>query len=83
MSADSAISGQMINRGAYVGLSSNTWGTLTAGRQQSFFLDNIAIFDPMMDSQAFSPIGISGKYGAGGSTDDSRVDNGVKYRIAP
>ena len=82
MSADSAISGQMFNRGAYLGLSSNTWGTLTAGRQQSFFLDNIAIFDPMMGSQAFSPIGFSGKYGGGGDTDNSRVDNSLKYRLA-
>lgn len=82
MSADSAIAGQFFNRGAFVGFSSNSWGTLTAGRQQSFFLDNIAIFDPMMGSQAFSPIGFSGKYGGGGDTDNSRVDNSLKYRIA-
>ena len=82
MSADSAISGQFFNRGAYAGLSSNTWGTVTAGRQQSFFLDNIAIFDPLLGSQAFSPIGFSGKYGGVGDTDNSRVDNSVKYRLA-
>ena len=82
MSADSAISGQFFNRGAYAGLSSATWGTLTAGRHQSFFLDNIASFDPMMGSQAFSPIGFSGTYGGGGATDDSRVDNSLKYKIA-
>jgi len=82
MSADSAVSGQFFNRGAYVGLSSNQYGTLTAGRQQSFFLDNIAIFDPMMGSQAFSPLGFSGSYGGGGFTDDSRVDNSLKYKLA-
>jgi len=81
MSADSAISGQLFNRGAYAGLSSNQYGTLTAGRQQSFFLDNIAIFDPLLGSQAFSPIGFSGSYGGGGFTDDSRVDNSLKYKI--
>jgi len=81
-SADSAISGQFFNRGAYVGLSSDQYGTLTAGRQQNFFLDNIAIFDPLMGSQAFSPIGFSGSYGGGGFTDDSRVDNSLKYKIA-
>ncbi|HXY05810.1 MAG TPA: porin [Burkholderiaceae bacterium] len=82
MSADSAISGQFFSRGAFAGFSSNTWGTLTVGRQQSFFLDNIAIFDPILGSQAFSPMGFSGSYGGGGYTDDSRVDNSLKYRLA-
>ena len=82
MAADSAISGQFFNRGAYTGLASNSWGTLTAGRHQSFFLDNIVIFDPMLGSQAFSPLGFSGSYGGGGFTDDSRTDNSLKYRLA-
>jgi len=82
VAVDSAISGQFFNRGAYAGLASNSWGTLTAGRQQSFFLDNIAIFDPMLGSQAFSPLGFSGSYGGGGFTDDSRTDNSLKYRVA-
>ena len=82
MSADSAVSGQLFSRGAYVGLASGSYGTLTAGRHQSFFLDNIAMFDPMMGSQAFSPIGFSGTYGGGGATDDSRVDSSLKYKIA-
>lgn len=81
MSADSAISGQFFNRGAYVGLSSTSAGTFTLGRQQSFFLDNIAAFDALMGSQAFSPLGFSGTYGGGGATDDSRVDNALKYKI--
>jgi general bacterial porin, GBP family len=81
MSADSAISGQFFNRGAYVGLGSSTLGTITFGRQQSFFLDNIVIFDPILGSQAFSPMGFSGTYGGGGDTDDSRVDNAVKYKV--
>ena len=82
MSADSAVSGQFFNRGAYAGLSSATYGTLTLGRHQSFFLDNIATFDPLMGSQAFSPIGFSGTYGGGGATDDSRADNSLKYKLA-
>jgi predicted porin len=81
MSADSAISGQFFARGAFVGLSSTSWGTLTAGRQQSFFLDNIPQFDAILGSQAFSPLGFSGTYGGGGFTDDSRVDNSLKYVV--
>ena len=82
MSADSAIAGQLFNRGAYVGLSSPTYGAISFGRQQSLFLDNIAMFDPLLGSQAFSPIGFSGTYGGGGATDDSRVDNSVKYVLS-
>ena len=82
MSADSAISGQFFNRGAYVGVGSASMGTLTLGRQQSFFLDNIVVFDAILGSQAFSPLGFSGSYGGGGFTDDSRVDNSLKYKIA-
>jgi predicted porin len=81
MSADSAVSGQFFNRGAYAGISSDAYGTLTAGRHQSLFLDNIAVFDPILGSQAFSPLGFSGTYGGGGATDDSRVDNSLKYKI--
>ncbi len=81
MSADSAVSGQFFNRGAYVGLGSDSVGTITFGRQQSFMLDVIAIFDPIQGSQAFSPLGFSGSYGGGGFTDDSRVDNSLKYKL--
>jgi predicted porin len=79
---DSAVSGQLFSRGAYAGLSSTDYGTLTVGRQQSFFLDNVAIFDPLLGSQAFSPLGFSGSYGGGGYTDDSRVDNSLKYKVS-
>jgi GBP family porin len=81
MSADSAVSGQLFSRGAYAGLASSSLGTLTVGRHQSFFLDNIVVFDPQQGSQAFSPIGFSGSYGGGGFTDDSRVDNSLKYKL--
>lgn len=80
-SLDSAISGQLFSRGAFAGISSDTWGTVTAGRNTSFFLDNMAITDPLGEAQDFSPLGYSGSYGGGGETDDSRVDNSIKYSI--
>jgi predicted porin len=79
ISNDSSLSGQLFSRGAYAGLSSNELGTLTFGRHQSFFLDNIGIVDPI-GAQMFSPISFSGTYGGGGYTDDARADNSVKYR---
>jgi len=78
---DSAINGQLFSRGAYVGLSSADYGTLTIGRNTSFLLDNIGLSDPMLGSYAFSPIGYAGSYGGGGFTDDSRVDSSLKYKV--
>ncbi len=78
---DSAINGQLFSRGAYLGLSSAEYGTLTVGRNTSFLIDNIGLSDPMLGSYAFSPIGYAGSYGGGGFTDDSRVDNSLKYKV--
>jgi predicted porin len=81
MTADSAISGQLFNRGAYFGVSHPTYGTLTIGRQQSLMLDAIPGYDALGGAQLFTPIGFSGTYGGGGATDNSRVDDAIKYRI--
>jgi predicted porin len=81
VSADSSISGQLFARGAFVGISSADYGSLSAGRNTPFFLDNIGQVDPMLGSYAFSPLGYSGSYGGGGYTDDARVDNSLKYKL--
>jgi predicted porin len=81
MTADSAISGQLFNRGAYFGVSHPTYGTFTIGRQQSLMLDAIPGYDALGGAQLFTPIGFSGTYGGGGATDNSRVDNTLKYRL--
>jgi predicted porin len=81
MSGDSAVSGQLFGRQAFVGISSDTYGTLTFGRHTSFMLDNIGGYDPVQGAQFFSPLGYSGSYGGGGMTDDSRIDNSVKYKV--
>jgi len=74
---DTALQGQLFGRAAYAGLSNDTYGQLTAGRQQNLMLDNIGQYDPV-NAQLFSPINFSGTYGGGGFTDDSRV-TGLKY----
>lgn len=81
VAVDSALNGQLFSRGAWVGISSTEFGSLQAGRNTSFFLDNIGQTDPFLGSYAFSPIGFSGAYGGGGYTDDSRVDNSLKYKL--
>ena len=78
ISGDSSIQGQLFNRGAFVGLSNDKYGTLTAGRQQNLMLDNIANYDPV-PAFAVSPLQYSGSYGGGGRTDEGRVDGALKY----
>jgi predicted porin len=55
--ADSGRCGQALNGPAYGGVSNPLYGTLTVGRQQSFQLDNIAAYDPLALSYAFSLLG--------------------------
>jgi predicted porin len=81
-SGDSARAGQPFNGAAYLGLSSKTFGTLTYGRQNSLILDDLIKYDPQAQSQAFSPIGYSGVAGGGGATEDTRLDDTVKYVVA-
>ena len=81
MSADSAVSGQLFARGAYFGVSNDTYGTIMIGRNTSFMLDVIGATDALQGAQMFTPIGFSGSYGGGGATDDSRIDNSIKYKL--
>jgi hypothetical protein len=53
---------------------------LTFGRQNGLELDNLIKYDPQQ-SQAFSPIGLSGNAGGMGDTESARLDNSIKYVI--
>jgi predicted porin len=77
--ADSGRCGQFFNGPAYGGISNPLFGTLTIGRQQSLQLDELAVYDPMALSYAFSLLGYSGTFGGSGSTQASRWDNSAKY----
>lgn len=81
VSADSSLAGQLFNREANLGLSSSSLGTITFGRNYSFGYDTLVQYDPMEGSQTFSPFGYSGSYGGGGSTEDYRIDNSIKYKF--
>ena len=77
--ADSGRCGQALNGPAYGGISNPLFGTLTIGRQQSLQLDQLALYDPMALSYAFSLLGYSGTFAGSGSTQGSRWDNSAKY----
>lgn len=81
VAGDSSISGQLFNREAYVGLSSQSWGTVTFGRNNSLLLDAASAYDPLGGSYMFSPLGYSGVFGGGGFTQDARLDSSVKYNV--
>lgn len=76
---DSARAGQVFNGQVYAGLSSRGFGTITLGRQNTLLLDNILKYDAFSGSYAFSPIGLSGVCAGGGDTENTRLDNSVKY----
>lgn len=82
MIADTSLNGQLFNRMALVGISSENMGAFSFGRQYDLALDIITStgggYDPV-NAQMFSPINFSGFYGGGGETDNARVDNAIKY----
>jgi predicted porin len=77
--ADGSRAGQFFNGQALAGFSSKDYGTLTIGRQNTLLLDNINKYDPMGGSYAFSLIGYSGATAGMGNTEDTRLDDSVKY----
>jgi predicted porin len=79
--ADSGRNGSWYNGQLFAGVSNDTWGTLTVGRQNSLTLDGVNSYDPMGGAYAFSPIGFSGKVPGGGNTEDTRYNESVKYRV--
>jgi predicted porin len=79
---DSSRAGQFDNTRGYFGVSSNTFGTLTAGRETSFTNDAVQNYDPMGGSYAFSLIGTSSTYVSGmGDTETSRYNTSLKYLV--
>jgi predicted porin len=80
--SDSSLAGQLFGSAAYVGISNNTYGTLTFGRQNSLQSDAISSYDPTGRANAFSLIGSSGNTAGAGRTEASRWDQSVKYLVS-
>jgi predicted porin len=78
---DSARAGQLINGRAYFGVSSKTFGTLTYGRQYSLIQDDLYVYDPQGQGKAVSPISYSGVAAGGGDTEDTILDQTLKYQV--
>ncbi len=78
---DSSRAGQFYNGQGFVGLSSDTYGTLTFLRQNALTLDGVNAYDPMAGAYAFSPIGFSGVVAGGGDTENAKYTTAAKYRV--
>jgi hypothetical protein len=76
---DSGRAGQAFNGPAYAGVSNATYGTLTAGRQQTLQFDAVNIYDPQGGAYAFGLLGYASSFNRAGDTEASRWDNSVKY----
>lgn len=78
---DSSRGGQFYNSLGFVGVSSDTYGTLTFFRQNALTSDGVLAYDPMGGSYAFSPIGFSGTVAGGGDTQNAKYSTSAKYRV--
>jgi predicted porin len=79
--SDSSVNGQFYNSLGFVGVSNDTWGTLTFLRQRDLLGDVFLSYDPIPGSNAFSLISGSGTYPGGGDTENVRATTSVKYRV--
>ena len=78
---DSSRAGQIDNSQGFLGLSNATFGILTFGRVNTLTLDVVNAYDPMLSSNAFSPLGWSGSFAGFGDTEIARANTAFKYRL--
>jgi general bacterial porin, GBP family len=79
----SAINGQLFSRAAYAGVGYEHFGTLQLGRTENFSFNQVVEYDPVQAALLFSPLGFSGGIGGGlGATENTRLDNSLKYENA-
>jgi predicted porin len=78
---DSTTQGTVYNSQGYAGVSSDTWGTLTFGRQNTLMADAVAAYDPMGSSYALSILGYYGGFAGGGDTENRKGTTSAKYRV--
>jgi predicted porin len=79
---DANAEGKFYNDLGFAGISNDTYGTLTFGRQNTLMADAILAYDPLASSLAFSPLGFFGSWGGGGDTEDRKGTTAIKYRVS-
>jgi len=77
---DSSLTGKF-SMGLYAGVKSNDFGQLTYGRQNTPLKEAFYRYDPLANSAAFSAFGAYGTPAGGGSTENARLNNAVRYQL--
>jgi predicted porin len=77
---DSNSQGTLYDGQGFVGVSNDTWGNLTFGRQSTLMADALLAYDPQARA-AVSLLGFFGSYAGGGDTENSKATTSVKYRV--
>jgi len=77
---DGSRAGEWDNSQGFVGVSSKTYGTLTAGRVNALSTDVLTAYDPVRSS-AFSLVGFNGTFAGLGTGELGRVNTAVVYRL--
>jgi predicted porin len=67
---------------AFVGVQSARFGALTFGRQVTLLSEGMIQYDPNYLATAFGLLGGTNQYAGGGSNEDNRVDDAVKYLVS-
>jgi predicted porin len=67
--------------GFYGGVKSATYGQLTYGRQNTPLKENFYRYDPLGNAAAFSAFGAYGTPAGGGSTENARLNNSLRYQV--
>jgi predicted porin len=77
---DSSLTGPF-SMALYVGVTSKTYGQLTFGRQNTPLKDNFYKYDPMSNAAGTSAFGAFGTPAGGGSTENARLNNSIRYQL--
>ncbi len=77
---DSSRAGQWDNSQGYIGISNNTYGTLTFGRTNSLAFDALSAYDPV-GATAFSLLAVSNAIAGFGDTETVRPNTAFTYRL--
>lgn len=78
--SDSSLTGPF-SMALYVGVKSARYGQLTFGRQNTPLKDDIYRYDPLANAAAFSAFGAFGTPAGGGSTENARLNNSLRYQV--
>ena len=77
--ADNSLTGPF-SMAMYAGFRSDTYGSISLGRQNTPLKDNFLKYDALGNASAFSAFGAFGTPAGGGSTENARLNDSLRYQ---